>query len=115
MTNFRPGDVIKFQNRTCKVRFVANVGFGNDMRPEFYDLTDIHTGEHLTVPILLVDGDVETKGEGVLEYRTSLTEDFSPPQITIDKLKQSRLEKQRRESSIWYKIVNKLRRKNVNK
>ena len=66
MAKFKSGDIIKYEGRTLRVRMEAFVGFESDAHKpaQFYDLTDIDTGEHLSLPKLLVEqgiGEVENE------------------------------------------------------
>jgi len=51
---FKPGNIISYNGRQLRVRQSTVVGFEGDL-PSFYDLTDIETGQHFSIPISEVD------------------------------------------------------------
>lgn len=57
MAKFRPGDIIFYEGRKLRVRQQSFVGFERDAHKggQLYDLTDIDSGQHFSIPISEVE------------------------------------------------------------
>ena len=53
MAKYKPGDIVAYDGRKLRVRLPSFVGWESDAHkgPNFYDLTDVDTGQHLSLAV----------------------------------------------------------------